>query len=237
MTMVLNFFQWKPCNCLWCISLHFVITDEVENQTGGIAIDFCTVIAPFWFSTERWIMTMSFWGYHHRLCTVIVPFWFSTEHRWIVITPFWFSEHCWIVIITFLRYCRRLCTVTMSFLLSSDHVDLYFFYTDEVESICSSSDSDMLDDYCVIPLPDCFDPSKPIDKSMIMSRTSLTSSMVSHHSFYSKPLAQNIWDSFSLKIPLNFHEWEGMTFLLIISEKNKIIRDVSDTCLPSEEIP
>ena len=29
--------------------------------------------------------------YHHRLCTVIVPFWFSTEHLWILIVPFWLS--------------------------------------------------------------------------------------------------------------------------------------------------
>ena len=49
---------------------------------------------------------------------------------------------------------------------------------DDVESICSSSDSDMLDDYCVVPLPDCFDPTKPLDKSMILSRTSMSSSMV-----------------------------------------------------------
>ncbi|XP_054751943.2 next to BRCA1 gene 1 protein-like [Lytechinus pictus] len=50
---------------------------------------------------------------------------------------------------------------------------------DELESICSSSDSDMLDDYCVVPLPDCFDPSKPLDKSMILSRTSMSSSLTS----------------------------------------------------------
>ena len=39
--------------------------------------------------------------YCHRLCTVIAPFWFSTEHRWIVIMPFWLStdyiRHCVII--------------------------------------------------------------------------------------------------------------------------------------------
>ena len=27
----------------------------------------------------------------HELCTVIAPFWISTEHLWILITPFWLS--------------------------------------------------------------------------------------------------------------------------------------------------
>ncbi|XP_071486099.1 next to BRCA1 gene 1 protein-like [Diadema antillarum] len=52
-------------------------------------------------------------------------------------------------------------------------------HEDDMESICSSSDSDILDDYCVVPLPDCFDPTKPLDKSLIMSRSSLSSSMTS----------------------------------------------------------
>ena len=29
--------------------------------------------------------------YHHRDCTVIAPFWFSTEHHWIVIMLLWLS--------------------------------------------------------------------------------------------------------------------------------------------------
>ncbi|XP_030829719.1 next to BRCA1 gene 1 protein [Strongylocentrotus purpuratus] len=69
------------------------------------------------------------------------------------------------------------------FEMAQDGVAVAFSFSDEdlddVESICSSSDSDMLDDYCVVPLPDCFDPTKPLDKSMILSRTSMSSSMTS----------------------------------------------------------
>ena len=29
--------------------------------------------------------------YRHRPCTLLAPFWFSTEHDWIIIVPFWLS--------------------------------------------------------------------------------------------------------------------------------------------------
>ena len=42
--------------------------------------------------------------YCHTLCTVIAPFWFSTEHLWTAIMPFWlstddikFNLFCWFV--------------------------------------------------------------------------------------------------------------------------------------------
>ena len=56
----------------------------LRTRKGTIAIDSCTAIAPFWFSTEhRW--------------TAIVPFWLSTDH-----------VSCW------LQCFRYLCTQPVS---------------------------------------------------------------------------------------------------------------------------
>ena len=65
---------------------------SVENQKGINAVHRCSVENQKGIkccsSMFRWEPEG---GYHHRLCTVIVPFWFSTEHCWILIAPFWLS--------------------------------------------------------------------------------------------------------------------------------------------------
>ena len=52
-------------------------TTSVENQKGGITIQWCSI------EKQKGAITID--------CTAIAPFWFSTEHLWILIAPFWFS--------------------------------------------------------------------------------------------------------------------------------------------------